>query len=318
MLIQGRSMFMTADSGTRTTPSFGNMPRIMASRSSRKTRTFRNGAFSWVSLQNSSGYAQPTAPPKKSRTSYGLPSRLSSASSRRTKNRAWSLESAQRHDIGRLLNALLPHKNSRAWYYRARYYDPQTGRFLNEDPMRFDAGVNFYRYTLNNPANFRDPDGMDIAVIENGPTEGNPIGHTAIAITGHGIYSFGNNTVCGSSLKKYLQREAPRRNTVIFIIKTTPAQDAAALADLQKNGSCQRTLPITFGNCSSISNSALTAAGIPAPPAFNPITGEPVFPSDFVPGSAGVRAGAAGASTVNIPKNSPTIPGGLQGFEPVQ
>jgi RHS repeat-associated protein len=33
--------------------------------------------------------------------------------------------------------------------YRARYYDPAAGRFLNEDPMRFDAGVNFYAYTLN-------------------------------------------------------------------------------------------------------------------------------------------------------------------------
>ena len=181
--------------------------------------------------------------------------------------------------------------------------------------MGFEAGVNFYSYTLNSAPNFRDPDGMDIAVIENGPTQDNPIGHTAIAITGHGIYSFGNNTKCGSSLSNYLQREAPRRNTVIYIIKTTPAQDAAALADLQKNGKCDRTLPITFGNCSSIANNALTAAGVPPLPEFNPITGEPVFPIDFVPGSAGLRATGVGATSVNIPKNSPTIPGGLQGLQ---
>jgi RHS repeat-associated protein len=26
------------------------------------------------------------------------------------------------------------------YYYRARYYDPGTGRFLSEDPTRFRAG----------------------------------------------------------------------------------------------------------------------------------------------------------------------------------
>jgi hypothetical protein len=43
-----------------------------------------------------------------------------------------------------------------------------------------------------------------------------------------------------------------------------------------------------MGNCSSISNAALTAAGIPTLPPFNPapITGELLFPKDFVPGIA--------------------------------
>jgi RHS repeat-associated protein len=44
--------------------------------------------------------------------------------------------------------------------YRARYYDPSTGRFLVEDPMRFRAGVDFYRYVTNNPANWTDPFGL--------------------------------------------------------------------------------------------------------------------------------------------------------------
>jgi RHS repeat-associated protein len=47
-----------------------------------------------------------------------------------------------------------------AWYYRARYYDPQTGRFLNEDMIRFLGGVQFYRYVLNGPTNHRDPRGL--------------------------------------------------------------------------------------------------------------------------------------------------------------
>jgi len=34
--------------------------------------------------------------------------------------------------------------NQSASYYRARYYDPGTGRFLNEVPVRFDGGKNHY------------------------------------------------------------------------------------------------------------------------------------------------------------------------------
>lgn len=47
-------------------------------------------------------------------------------------------------------------------YYRARYYDPATGRFLSEDPIGFESGDNFYAYTENNPTNWIDPSGTDI------------------------------------------------------------------------------------------------------------------------------------------------------------
>jgi RHS repeat-associated protein len=46
------------------------------------------------------------------------------------------------------------------YYYRARYYDPPSGRFLSEDPLRFGAGVDFYPYVGNSPLNFRDPLGL--------------------------------------------------------------------------------------------------------------------------------------------------------------
>jgi uncharacterized protein RhaS with RHS repeats len=45
-------------------------------------------------------------------------------------------------------------------YYRARYYDTQTDRFLREDEIGNDEGVNLYLYTKNNPLNFRDPTGL--------------------------------------------------------------------------------------------------------------------------------------------------------------
>jgi RHS repeat-associated protein len=47
------------------------------------------------------------------------------------------------------------------YHYRARAYDPDTARFLQEDPLWFEAGdLNVYRMTWNNPVNWTDPSGM--------------------------------------------------------------------------------------------------------------------------------------------------------------
>lgn len=45
------------------------------------------------------------------------------------------------------------------YYYRARYYSPQIGRFLNEDPISFRGGINLYTYVSNAPITFTDPRG---------------------------------------------------------------------------------------------------------------------------------------------------------------
>lgn len=47
-----------------------------------------------------------------------------------------------------------------ASYYRARYYDSNSGRFLSEDPIRFEGGINPYRYGANSPTSFIDPLGL--------------------------------------------------------------------------------------------------------------------------------------------------------------
>ena len=47
------------------------------------------------------------------------------------------------------------------YYYRARTYDPATGRFLQQDPIGLNAGdANLYRYVFNDPVNNVDPDGL--------------------------------------------------------------------------------------------------------------------------------------------------------------
>jgi RHS repeat-associated protein len=46
------------------------------------------------------------------------------------------------------------------YYYRARYYNPYIGRFLQTDPIGYGAGINWYAYCGNNPLTFIDPSGL--------------------------------------------------------------------------------------------------------------------------------------------------------------
>jgi len=45
------------------------------------------------------------------------------------------------------------------YYMRARWYEPQSGRFLSEDPIGLKGGINRYAFALNDPVNFTDPSG---------------------------------------------------------------------------------------------------------------------------------------------------------------
>ncbi|HEY1997604.1 RHS repeat-associated core domain-containing protein, partial [Paraburkholderia sp.] len=45
--------------------------------------------------------------------------------------------------------------------YRNRYYSPQTGRFISEDPIGYASGqTNAYAYVEGNPISYTDPEGL--------------------------------------------------------------------------------------------------------------------------------------------------------------
>src|SRR5437588_4246182 len=49
---------------------------------------------------------------------------------------------------------------TRVQYNRARFYDPQLGRFISEDPIGLAGGINSFAYVGNNPVLYRDPSGL--------------------------------------------------------------------------------------------------------------------------------------------------------------
>ena len=51
-------------------------------------------------------------------------------------------------------------------YNRFRYYDPEIGRFVSQDPIGLDGGLNIYVY-VKNPVQWVDPSGLDSKWVRN-------------------------------------------------------------------------------------------------------------------------------------------------------
>ncbi|MCC5959790.1 MAG: RHS repeat-associated core domain-containing protein [Rhodobacteraceae bacterium] len=59
-------------------------------------------------------------------------------------------------------------------YNRHRYYDPQSGRFIHQDPIGLQGGINLYEYAPN-PIHWVDPLGLTCKPGDCGPPRGNPL-----------------------------------------------------------------------------------------------------------------------------------------------
>ena len=44
--------------------------------------------------------------------------------------------------------------------FGAKDYDPVTGRWTTQDPIRFEGGLNLYGYVVQDPVNWIDPKGL--------------------------------------------------------------------------------------------------------------------------------------------------------------
>jgi RHS repeat-associated protein len=77
------------------------------------------------------------------------------------------------------------------YYYRNRFYSPQVGRFISEDPLGLRVGLNTYQYAANSPENFGDPFGLIVYTA-----------HVSGAGWGGAKYVYNNNTKCSKKACK--------------------------------------------------------------------------------------------------------------------
>jgi RHS repeat-associated protein len=87
------------------------------------------------------------------------------------------------------------------YYYRARYYNPEIGRFLQTDPIGYGDGMNWYRYGCNSPLGVSDPFGLSSVYGLNLIWDSD--GHFCIDTNDLGTWTVDNMDEWASTLDKF-------------------------------------------------------------------------------------------------------------------
>ena len=154
-------------------------------------------------------------------------------------------------------------KETGLYYNRHRYYDPEQGRYITQDPIGLRGGWNLYKYPLN-PVLVIDPYGLnnlDVIVNNNG------IGHVGLHMgsgdnellydpggsymTPEGIPSGSGGTFSGSdaNLNNFLKYQFEDGSDVnVYSFEITPDEDRKIREAIDEQGGCS---PFFCASCSS-------------------------------------------------------------------
>ena len=159
---------------------------------------------------------------------------------------------------------------TKLYRFGARDYDPEIGRWLSKDPIRFKGGdTNLYGYTFQDPVNLKDPSGLDITIHY----YGGGTGHIGISVggeTAQGYYGGYQNS--GGTLGALVGRDGEgtmatesETPTESKTIRTTAEQDQKVQEYLDKMGRKKNRYNLYDRNCATVAGEALRAGGISAP-----------------------------------------------------
>ncbi|WP_438265340.1 RHS repeat-associated core domain-containing protein, partial [Citrobacter rodentium] len=117
------------------------------------------------------------------------------------------------------------------YYNRHRYYDPQQGRYITQDPIGLRGGWNLYSYAFNNPMKYIDPRGLDIWL--EGAAPGEPDLHQSVNVGdpngSYDSYSYGlSGFITGEVYKDVNQ------GGVIVAYKTTTYEQDEAFKEIME------------------------------------------------------------------------------------
>src|SRR6266567_6422223 len=82
------------------------------------------------------------------------------------------------------------------YFYRARYFNPSLQRFISEDPLGQQGGINVYAYAFNDPVDLTDPTGLDYNV------NFDPNTNTLVVSASVGIYGPDASSALASSWQR--------------------------------------------------------------------------------------------------------------------
>ena len=155
--------------------------------------------------------------------------------------------------------------------FGARDYDAEIGRWTSKDPVWFAGGsTNLYSYSLSDPINLYDLNGLDVFIVLYKGNPGNPFGHIGMGF--NSIESVGYTTQSeeapvriasglGFKVKGSVKKDTGEIVSILRI-KANKAQDRAVLKYVNQVAQRPGEYELLENSCVDLVRGALKSIGV--------------------------------------------------------